>query len=119
MAEGASNLYSPKIFPDEATFWDWLPLKRAWSTRNTRLIQRTIKHSVKMNGWGCFLAVWSSKYAKRLEAVFLYKHANGPKLSFPSASAVKVIKKSKGFIARWVKRFLSCLKLSMTIMSAV
>lgn len=42
------------VFSDEATFWAWVPLKRAWSTGHTRFIQRTVKHPTKINVWGCF-----------------------------------------------------------------
>ena len=45
----------------------------------------------------------SAKYLKRFEAVFLVNHSNGPKLSY--ARAVKVLRKSKAFVQKWVKRF--------------
>ena len=48
----------------------------------------------------------SAKYAKPFEAVFLYKHPKGSKLS--SLSAAKAIKKSKSFVANWIERFELC-----------
>ncbi|CAH2089036.1 unnamed protein product [Euphydryas editha] len=45
----------------------------------------------------------SAMYAKRFEAVFLYTHPKGPKLSY--AAAAKVIKKSKKFVEKWIKRY--------------
>ena len=47
--------------------------------------------------------IMSAKYLKRFEAVFLVNHANGPKLSY--ARAAKVLRKSKAFDQKWVKRF--------------
>ena len=48
----------------------------------------------------------SANYAKRFEAIFPYEHPKEPKLSF--LSAAKVIKKSKSFVAKWIKRFELC-----------
>ena len=45
----------------------------------------------------------SAKYLKSFEAVFLMNHANGLKLSY--ARAAKVLRKSKAFVQKWVKRF--------------
>lgn len=52
--ENKDRDWTKVVFSDEATFWAWLPLKRAWSSCDTRIIQRTIKHPVKVNVWGCF-----------------------------------------------------------------
>ena len=45
----------------------------------------------------------SAKYLKRFEAAFFVNHANRPKLSY--ARAAKVLRKSKAFVQKWVKRF--------------
>ena len=50
-----------------------------------------------------FFFITSAKYLKRFEAVFFVNHANGPKLSY--ARAAKVLRKSKAFVQKWVKRF--------------
>ena len=47
----------------------------------------------------------STAYAKRFEAVFLYTHPKGPKLSY--AAAAKVIKNSKKFVVKWMTQFKS------------
>ena len=51
-----------------------------------------------------FFFITSAKYLKRFEAVFLVNHANGPKLSY--ARAAKVLRKSKAFVQKWVKRLM-------------
>ena len=47
--------------------------------------------------------IMSVKYLKHFKAVFLVNHANGPKLLY--ARAAKVLRKSKAFVQKWVKRF--------------
>ena len=42
------------IFTDESSFWAWPFLLKAWSTKSNRILQRTVKHSVKVHVWGCF-----------------------------------------------------------------
>lgn len=42
------------IFTDESSFWAWSPLSKAWSTKRERVLQRTVKHPVKVHVWGCF-----------------------------------------------------------------
>lgn len=42
------------IFSDEASFWASSITPRAWSTADNRLVERTVKHPVKVHVWGCF-----------------------------------------------------------------
>ena len=42
------------LFSDEASFWAWVPIKRAWLAAGERLLQRTVKHPIKIHVWGCF-----------------------------------------------------------------
>lgn len=42
------------IFSDEASFWAKSSIRRVWSTQANRLIERTVKHPVKVHVWGCF-----------------------------------------------------------------
>lgn len=44
------------IFTDEASFWAWVPRRKAWSKRGNPVLQRSIKHPVKLHVWGCFNA---------------------------------------------------------------
>ena len=44
------------MFSDEASFWGWIPKKHAWSSVESRMLQRTVKHPVKVHVWGCFCA---------------------------------------------------------------
>lgn len=46
--------FSNVIFTDESSFWAWIPRRYAWSTRDHPVIQRTVKHPVKVHVWGCF-----------------------------------------------------------------
>lgn len=43
-----------RIFSDEVIFWAWVRVKRAWYIHGTNFIQRTVKHHIKVNMWGCF-----------------------------------------------------------------
>lgn len=40
-------------FSDESSFWAFPCIKHAWTT-STRMLQRTVKHPVKVHVWGCF-----------------------------------------------------------------
>lgn len=42
------------IFTDESFLWVWSSLSKAWSTKSNRILQRTVKHPVKVHVWGCF-----------------------------------------------------------------
>jgi len=42
------------IFSDEASFWAKSSIRRVWATQANRLIERTVKHPVKVHVWGCF-----------------------------------------------------------------
>lgn len=42
------------IFSDEASFWAHSSVSHTWCSRSKRLIQRTVKHPVKVHVWGCF-----------------------------------------------------------------
>ena len=46
--------WSNVVFSDEASFWGWIPKKHAWSSVESRMLQRTVKHPVKLHVWGCF-----------------------------------------------------------------
>ena len=52
-----SRDWSNVVFTDEAIFHVWTPKKKAWTTKDTRLVQRTVKHPAKLNVWGCFSAL--------------------------------------------------------------
>jgi len=52
--ENLSKDWDNVIFTDEASFWAWLPIRKAWSTPSNRIIQQTVKHPVKIHVWGCF-----------------------------------------------------------------
>ncbi|KAJ8947238.1 hypothetical protein NQ318_012004 [Aromia moschata] len=52
--ENIGRNWSNVIFSDEASFWAWVPKNRAWSTPGEKLVQRTVKHPVKLHVWGCF-----------------------------------------------------------------
>ena len=43
------------LFSDEASFWAWVPIKRACSAAAERFLQRTLKHPIKIHVWVCFL----------------------------------------------------------------
>ncbi|KYM99699.1 hypothetical protein ALC62_09317 [Cyphomyrmex costatus] len=45
----------------------------------------------------------SAAYASRFETVFLCTHLKGPKMSY--AAAGRYMKKSKGFVKKWVKNY--------------
>lgn len=53
------------IFTDESSFWAWSSLSKAWSTKSNRILQRTIKHPVKVHVWGCLI----ENMEKRCEAI--------------------------------------------------
>lgn len=42
------------IFSDESSFWAWSCISKAWTTMHNKLIQRTVKHPIKVHVWGCF-----------------------------------------------------------------
>lgn len=42
------------IFTDESSVWGYAWTNRAWSTAENRLVQRTVKHPIKVHIWGCF-----------------------------------------------------------------
>ena len=48
--------WSDIVFSDEASFWAWSPIKHAWSIHGNSVIERTVKHPLKVNVWGCFNA---------------------------------------------------------------
>ena len=51
--ENIDRDWSNVVFSDESSFWAWTPTKFAWSTTQERLIQRTVKHPIKIHVWGC------------------------------------------------------------------
>lgn len=55
--ENIDKNWSSVIFTDESSFWAWSPKKRAWCVESTPVIQRTVKHPVKINVWGCFCSL--------------------------------------------------------------
>lgn len=42
------------VFTDEVSVWGHITTSRAWSKSGNRLLQRSIKHHVKVHLWGCF-----------------------------------------------------------------
>ncbi|KAG6452269.1 hypothetical protein O3G_MSEX007545 [Manduca sexta] len=52
--ENLDRDWSNVIFTDESSFWAWSSLSKAWTSKHNRLLQRTVKHPVKVNVWGCF-----------------------------------------------------------------
>ncbi|CAK9833697.1 Transposable element Tcb2 transposase [Anthophora retusa] len=46
--------FSNIIFTDESSFWAWGTRRHAWSPRAVAIVQRTVKHPVKVLVWGCF-----------------------------------------------------------------
>lgn len=46
--------FSNVIFTYESSFWVWSTRRHAWSTRAVPVIQRTVKHPVKVHVWSCF-----------------------------------------------------------------
>ncbi|XP_011883774.1 PREDICTED: uncharacterized protein LOC105570932 [Vollenhovia emeryi] len=52
--ENIDRDFSNVIFTDECSVWARCILTRAWSTSTNRLVQRTVKHRVKVHLWGCF-----------------------------------------------------------------
>lgn len=53
--ENLDRDWSNVIFTDEASFWAFPSIKRSWANPASRLLQRTVKHPVKVHVWGCFL----------------------------------------------------------------
>lgn len=52
--ENLDRDWSNVIFTDESSFWAWSSLSKAWTSKHNRLLQRTVKHPVKVHVWGCF-----------------------------------------------------------------
>ena len=52
--ENVDRDWSNVLFSDEASFWAWVPIKRAWSAAGARSLQRTVKHPIMIYVWGCF-----------------------------------------------------------------
>jgi len=46
--ENLSKDWDNVIFTDGTFFWAWLPIRKAWLTPSNRIIQRTVKHPVKI-----------------------------------------------------------------------
>lgn len=44
------------IFSDESSFWAFTPQRKAWSVRGKPMLQRSVKHPLKVHVWGCFSA---------------------------------------------------------------
>ena len=53
--ENVDRDWSNVLFSDEASFWAWVPMKRAWSAAGERFLQRTVQHPIKIYVWRCFL----------------------------------------------------------------
>lgn len=41
-------------FSGECSFGGWLSVMKAWSVQGIPVIQRTVKHAIKVHVWGCF-----------------------------------------------------------------
>lgn len=72
--ENLDRDWSNVIFTDEASIWGYISIRRSWSTLTNRLIQRTVKHPVKVHLWGCF-----SKQGFGALHLFTY-NLNAPKM---------------------------------------
>lgn len=66
--------WSNVIFTDETSVWGCVIAARAWSISTNRLVQRTVKHPVKVHLWGCF-----SKLGFGALHLFTY-NLNAPKM---------------------------------------
>lgn len=62
------------IFTDESSVWGYTTIRRSWPTLSQKLIQRTVKHPVKIHLWGCF-----SKQGFGALHLFTY-NLNAPKM---------------------------------------
>ena len=51
--ENIDRDFSNVIFTDECSIWA-CTLKRAWSTSRNKIVERTVKHGVKVHLWGSF-----------------------------------------------------------------
>ena len=47
--ENVDRDWSNVLFSDEASFWAWVPIKRAWSAAGERFLQRTVKDPIKIH----------------------------------------------------------------------
>lgn len=54
--ENSDRDWSDVVFTDESSFWAWCPIRRAWFIHGKRMIQRSVKHPIKVHVWGCFNA---------------------------------------------------------------
>ena len=52
--ENVDRDWSNVLFLDEASFWAWVPIKRAWSAAGERFLQRNVKHTIEIHVWGRF-----------------------------------------------------------------
>lgn len=52
--ENSDRDWDKVVFTDEASFWLFPIVKKAWSNSNKRYIVRTVKHPGKVHLWGCF-----------------------------------------------------------------
>jgi len=52
--ENIDRDFSNVIFTDECSIWARCTFKRAWSTSRNKIVERTVKHGVKVHLWGCF-----------------------------------------------------------------
>lgn len=52
--ENVNRDWDNVVFTDECSFWGWLPVRKAWSVQGMPVIQRTVKHAIKLHVWGCF-----------------------------------------------------------------
>lgn len=41
------------IFSDEASFYGFMYKRKAWTVKGEKMVQRTVKHPVKVHVWGC------------------------------------------------------------------
>lgn len=62
------------MFTDEASFWSFNVKRRAWSTKQKKLVIRTVKHPSKVHVWGCFTKQGFGRlivFTRNLDAAFM------------------------------------------------
>lgn len=49
------------VFSDESSFWAFCPQRKAWAIHGKPMLQRSVKHPLKVHVWGCFSALGFGK----------------------------------------------------------
>lgn len=72
--EHVDDDWSQVVFTDESSFWMTNTIKRAWSTKDGKMLQRSVKHPGKVHVWGCFTKQGFGKlimFTRNLDANFM------------------------------------------------